>query len=97
MILTGPARSAAESPDQCAVCGGELTLRQSDEPNQFAARLARFRRRIPAIRQAATTLQLPYHVVDATSDPTSCVHRVTTALAATQPLAHLLSARYEHP
>lgn len=90
-----PACSAAEDPDRCASCGGALTLRHSDEPQQFTARLARFRRRIPVIRQAVTALHLPYHVVDASDDPTSCLHRVTTALAATPPLAYLTS-RCEH-
>lgn len=90
-----PACSAVEDPDRCASCGGALTLRRSDEPQRFTARLARFRRRIPTIRQAATALQLPYHVVDASDDPTICLHRVTTALAATPPLAYLPS-RCEH-
>jgi adenylate kinase family enzyme len=91
-----PARSAAEYPDRCVSCGGVLALRRGDEPQRFATRLARFRRRIPAIRQAVRSLCLPYHVVDATGDPTSCLHRVTTALAATSPLAHLLASRCEH-
>lgn len=91
-----PAHPAAEHPDQCASCGGALTLRRGDEPQRFAARLARFRHRIPAIRQAVRALRLPYHVVDATSDPTSCLHRVTTAFATTPPLAHLLTSRCEH-
>jgi adenylate kinase family enzyme len=74
-----PARSVAEDPDQCAGCGGALILRWGDETQRFAVRLARFRRRIPAIRQATTGLQLPYHVVDATSNPTSCLHRTQGA------------------
>lgn len=91
-----PACPVAEYPERCASCGGALALRRGDERQQFAARLARFRRRIPAIRQAVRALHLPYHVVDATGDPTSCLHRVTTALATTPLLAHLLASRCEH-
>lgn len=36
-----PASPAAPHPDRCANCGGALTFRQSDEPQRFAARLAR--------------------------------------------------------
>ncbi|MGH3945804.1 MAG: hypothetical protein ACRDRY_04875 [Pseudonocardiaceae bacterium] len=87
-----PARPAAEYPDRCVSCGGALALRRGDEPQRFAARLARFRRRIPAIRQAVRALNLPYHVADATGDPASCLHRVTTALATTT-VGHVLASR----
>lgn len=91
-----PARPIAEDPDRCVSCCEALTLRSGDEPQRFAARLARFRHRIPAIRRVVTALHLPYHVVDATGDPMSCLDRVSTALATTPPLAHLLTSRCEH-
>jgi adenylate kinase family enzyme len=88
-----PAHPAAHDLNRCDSCSGELLPRQGDEPERFAGRLARFRRRIPAIRRAATALQLPYHRADATSDPDTCLQSVVTALAATEPLAHLLGSR----
>jgi hypothetical protein len=45
---------------------------------------------------AVRNVHVPYHVVDATSDPMSCLQRVTTAVAATPPLVHLLAPRCEH-
>ncbi len=91
-----PARPATRELDRCDSCGGGLLPRRSDEPQCFAARLARFRRRIPAIRRAATALHLPYRAVDATGDPDTCLQDVTMALAATEPLAHLFASRCEH-
>ena len=70
--------------------------RRGDEPQRFAVRLARFRRRIPAIRRAATTLHLLCHAVDAAGDPHTCLQGVTTALAATEPLTPLFASRREH-
>ena len=91
-----PARRAAHDPDRCDSCGGGLLPRRGDESQRFAARLARFRRRIPAIRRAATALHLPYRAVDATGDPDSCLQGVTTALATTDPLALLFASWREH-
>lgn len=91
-----PARLTAEHPNRCASCDGALALRRGDERQQFAARLARFRCRIPAIRHAVRNAHVPYHVVNATSDPLSCLQRVTTAVATTPPLVHLLAPRCEH-
>lgn len=90
-----PAHPATHDFNRCDSCGGELLPRQGDEPERFAARLARFRRRISAIRRAATALQLPYHRADATRDPDTCLQSVVTALTATEPLAHLLGSRHE--
>jgi adenylate kinase family enzyme len=91
-----PARPATHNPDRCGSCGGELLPRRGDQPEHFAARLARFRRRIPAIRRAAAVLQVPYHAVDATCDPDTCVHHVVTALAVGESSAHPLASRLEH-
>ena len=91
-----PARPATHDLDRCDRCDGGLLPRRGDEPHRLAARLARFRRRIPAIRRAATALQMPYHTADATCDPGTCLQAVVTALAATEPLAHLLGSRHEH-
>jgi adenylate kinase family enzyme len=90
-----PARPATHDLDRCDRCGGGLQPRRDDEPHRFAARLARFRRRIPAIRRAAMALQMPYHAADATCDPDTCLQSVVTALAATEPQAHLLGSRHE--
>lgn len=90
-----PAHPVVECSDRCANCGGVLTRRWSDEPQRFAARLVRFRHRIPAIRQAVTALQLPYHVVNAAADPTACLHSVTTALATTPTFTRLFASRCE--
>lgn len=87
-----PARGSGHEPHRCVGCGGELQLRWGDEPIRFAARLARFRDRIPAIRTDAKSLHLPYHEVDATSDPATSVHRVTAVLAAAEPSADLAVA-----
>ncbi|MGH3687648.1 MAG: hypothetical protein ACRDRU_13095 [Pseudonocardiaceae bacterium] len=84
-----PAHPAIHDPDRCDLCGGGLLPRRGDEPQRFAPRLARFRRRIPAIRRAATVLQLAYHAADATCDPGTCLQSVVTALAATEPLVNL--------
>jgi hypothetical protein len=70
--------------------------RRGDEPERFAARLARFRRRISTIRRAARALHIPYHAVDATGDPDTCLQPVVTALAAAEPLPQVLGSRYEH-
>ncbi len=91
-----PALRTARDPDRCDGCGGGLLPRRGDEPQRLAARLARFRRRIPAIRRAATALHLPYHAVDATCDPDTCLHHVTTMLDAAEPWAHPLASRREH-
>lgn len=91
-----PARGTAHDPERCVCCGSRLQPRRGDEPARFAARLARFRDRIPAIRTAAKHLHLPYHEVDATADPTTCLHRVTAVLAAAEPLADVLTSCGEH-
>lgn len=91
-----PALRTTRDPDRCDSCGGGLLPRRGDEPQRFAARLARFRRRIPAIRRAATALHLPYHTVDATCDSPTCLHHVTTILAAAEPWTHPLASRREH-
>ncbi|MGH3710172.1 MAG: hypothetical protein ACRDQ9_16430 [Pseudonocardiaceae bacterium] len=91
-----PAQPATHDLTRCASCGGGLLPRQGDERERFAARLARFHRRISAIRRAATALQVPYHWVDATGDPGTCLQSVVTALAATKPLTDLLGSRHEH-
>lgn len=75
-----PAHPAAHDASRCDGCGAKLLPRRGDEPQRFAARLARFRRRIPAIRRAATALYLPYHAVDATGDPDTCLQGVTRRL-----------------
>lgn len=75
-----PARPASDDPGRCDGCGGGLMPRRGDQPERFAARLARFRRRVPPIRRAATVLNLPYHAVDATCDPDTYLHRVITTL-----------------
>jgi adenylate kinase family enzyme len=91
-----PAHRTTHHPDRCDSCGGGLLPRRGDGRQRFAARLARFRRRIPAIRRAATVLHLSYDAVDSTGDPDTCLRGVTAALAATEPLAHLFASRREH-
>ncbi|MGH3719551.1 MAG: hypothetical protein ACRDRI_12080 [Pseudonocardiaceae bacterium] len=86
-----PAHPTTHDLDRCERCGGEVLPRRGDEPERFAARLARFRRRISAIRRAATALHIPYHQADATRDPDTCLQSVVTALAATEP--HTTAAR----
>jgi|GEM_PF-3325006 len=77
-----PARRATHDLNRCDSCDGRLLPRPGDEPERFAARLARFRRRISPVRRAATALQIPHHEVDATCDPDTCLRSVVTALAA---------------
>jgi adenylate kinase len=91
-----PAHPATHNPDRCDNCGEELLPRQGDQPERLAARLARFRRRIPAIRRAATVLHVPYHTVDATCDPDTCLHHVVTTLALGESSAHPLVSPSEH-
>jgi hypothetical protein len=38
-------------------------------------------------------MQLPYHVVDATCDPDTCLHHAITTLNAAEPWAHPLASR----
>jgi adenylate kinase len=92
-----PSLRTTRDPDRCDSCGGGLLPRRGDEPQRFAARLARFRRRIPAIRRAATALHISYDAVDSTSDPDTCLQGVTAALAATEPSAHSFASLHMHP
>lgn len=89
------ARPATHDPDRCDSCGGELLPRREDQLERFAARLARFRRRIPAIRRAATILHVPYHAVDATCDPDICLHHVVTTLGVGESSGHPLASQRE--
>ncbi len=90
-----PAHPSTHEPGRCARCDGGLVHRRGDEPQRFAARLARFRRRIPAIRKAAATLSLPYHAVDATCDSRACLHRVITILTVHEPSNCLPASRHK--
>lgn len=71
-----PAVASKESLECCARCGSVLALRRSDEPGLFAARLHRYRQRIPGIRRAARIAGTPYRAVSAEAGSDACVEAV---------------------
>jgi adenylate kinase family enzyme len=71
-----PAVVSKESPERCAGCDSILATRRGDEPGLFAARLHRYRRRIPAIRRASRLDGTPYRTVSAEVGPARCAEAV---------------------
>lgn len=80
-----PAVPAAADPGRCGQCAGRLSRRETDEPAVVAARLQRYRTRLPDIRDAATVLGLPYQVIDATMTPLATANAVALVVCAALP------------
>jgi adenylate kinase family enzyme len=75
-----PAVADPGHTDRCRRCGGTLQRRDTDEPGRHAARLARYRGRVAAIRSTAHRLHLPYEVVNADQDPSGCTRAAVAAV-----------------
>ncbi|GAA3772228.1 hypothetical protein GCM10022225_69480 [Plantactinospora mayteni] len=60
-----PARPAASDPARCALCGGVLKRRDTDNPHIHALRLARYLCNRPKIAAAAARLHIPHLVLPA--------------------------------